>query len=50
MNDDGAEVNSLDPPMLPGSFLHEKAPTYEASLILCCKGSVKPCTLTENSR
>ena len=30
MNDDVAEVNGSDPPVLPGSFLHEKEPGYEA--------------------
>ena len=30
MNDDVAEVNDSDPPMLPGSFLYEKEPGYEA--------------------
>ena len=28
---DVEEVNSLDAPMLPGSFLHEKEPGYEAT-------------------
>ena len=31
MNDDVAEVNRSDPPMLPGSFLHEKERGYETS-------------------
>ena len=31
MNHDVAEVNGSDPPMLPGSFLYEKEPGYEAS-------------------
>ena len=31
MNHDIAEVNSSKPPMLPGSFLYEKEPGYEAS-------------------
>ena len=30
MNHDIAEVNGSDPPMLPGSFLYEKEPGYEA--------------------
>ena len=30
MTHDVAEVNSSDPPMLPGSFLYEKEPGYEA--------------------
>ena len=30
MNHDVAEVNGSDPPMLPGSFLYEKEPGYEA--------------------
>jgi len=30
MNDDVVEVNGSDPPVLPGSFLHEKEPGYEA--------------------
>ena len=29
---DVAEVNGSDPPMLPGSFLDEKEPGYEATL------------------
>ena len=29
--DDVAEVNGSIPPMLPGSFLREKEPGYEAS-------------------
>ena len=32
MNHDIAEVNGSDPPMLPGSFLYEKEPGYEATL------------------
>ena len=32
MNHDVAEVNGSDPPMLPGSFLYEKEPGYEANL------------------
>ena len=32
MNRDVAEVNGSDPPMLPGSFLYEKEPGYEARL------------------
>ena len=32
MNYDVAEVNSSDPQMLPGSFLYEKEPGYEALL------------------
>ena len=31
MNRDVAEVNGSDPPMLPGAFLYEKEPGYEAS-------------------
>ena len=31
MNQDIAEVNGSDPPMLPGSFLYEKEPGYEAT-------------------
>ena len=31
MNHDVAEVNGSDPPMLPGSFLYEKEPGYEAT-------------------
>ena len=31
MNHDVAEVNGCDPPMLPGSFLYEKEPGYEAT-------------------
>ena len=34
MNHDVAEVNGSDPPMLPGSFLYEKEPGYEASYVL----------------
>ena len=30
MKNDVAEVNDSDPPMLPGSFLYEKEPGYEA--------------------
>jgi len=30
MNDDVPGVNGLDPPMLPGSFLHKKESGYEA--------------------
>jgi len=30
MNDDVPEVNGPAPPMLPGSFLHEKEPGSEA--------------------
>ena len=30
MNHDVAEVNGSDPLMLPGSFLYEKEPGYEA--------------------
>ena len=30
MNHDVAEVNGSNPPMLPGSFLYEKEPGYEA--------------------
>ena len=33
MNHDVAEVNGSDPPMLPGSFLYEKEPGYEASAV-----------------
>ena len=33
MNDDVAEVNGTVVPMLPGSFLHEKEPGYEATEI-----------------
>ena len=32
MNHDVAEVNGSDPPMLPGSFLYEKEPGYEANV------------------
>ena len=32
MNHDVAEVNGSDPPTLPGSFLYEKEPGYEAML------------------
>jgi len=35
MNDDVPEVNGSAPPMLPGSFLHEKEPGYEAMWQLC---------------
>ena len=31
MNNDVAEVNGSNPPMLPGSFLYEKEPGYEAT-------------------
>ena len=34
MNHDIAEVNYTDPPMLPGSFLYEKEPGYEARVCL----------------
>jgi len=32
MNHDVVEANSSDPQMLPGSFLYEKEPGYEASI------------------
>ena len=31
VNDDLAEVNGLDPPTLPGSFLNKKEPGYDAT-------------------
>ena len=34
MNDDMPEVNGSTPPMLPGSFLREKEPGYEAMYIV----------------
>ena len=34
--DDVAEVNGFIPPMLPGSFLYEKEPGYEATFGVGC--------------
>ena len=36
MNDDMPEVNGSTPPMLPGSFLREKEPGYEANIKDTC--------------
>ena len=33
-----AEVHVSDPPMLPGSFLYEKEPGYEATITLVSMG------------
>ena len=44
--DDVAEVNGFIPPMLPGSFLYEKEPGYEAKpdpLLQEREGSSKLC-------
>ena len=42
MNHDVAEVNGSDPPMLPGSFLYEKEPGYEAREDLDSRPSHRP--------
>ena len=45
MNHDVAEVNSFDPRMLPGSFLYEKEPGYEARTLGGAVPNYNTCTL-----
>ena len=42
MNHDVAEANGSDPSMLPGSFLYEKEPGYEATVTLARSFYAKP--------
>ena len=44
MNHDVAEVNGSDPSMLPGSFLYEKGPGYEATFSHGAEVDVSICT------
>ena len=49
MNYDVAEVNGSDPPMLPGSFLCEKEPGYEANGRALCFAAGLLCTMAKST-